>query len=173
MESQHSKNYNSYFIHGSYTSFSFTRIVAKNMPTLTPRQKILLYHCSTLITCCSCIVVDCKTELRPLYDEEVSRLVTNLPYLVQHVNVDEVVANLYLNHCINERQKEHLQTEPAKSVVFELVGILQRRSFADIKKLIEILKEAGHCHVATVINEGGGRLDSFISFLFYNYKIQQ
>ena len=92
-------------------------------------------------------------------NEEMSRLDTNLVCLLDSVNVDNLVYNLYAKNCIHRWQKEHLQNNlTMMKQVTELVDILVRRSYANFKEFINILDETGHCHVARVLREGGGLL---------------
>jgi len=106
-------------------------------------------------------VAECgHLEVRPLYDEEIQRLTTNLPMMLDKVNVDLIVHHLYANRCITRFQKEHLTEKKFSSIekVTELVEILIRRSFADFKLFLDVLDGNAHRHVAIVLREGGGSL---------------
>jgi len=95
-------------------------------------------------------------DVRPLSDEEMSRLDLNESYMKEHLTVKDVIIRLYSQMCISRMQTEYLESQPANQVVGELVSILVRRSFADLKKFIKILYVTGQDHIALVINEGGG-----------------
>jgi len=102
--------------------------------------------------CCDVI----GSDVRPLSDEEISRLDTNEHYLNEYLNVEDVIILLFSKQCISSMQRDYLQSQPHNQVVGKLVSVLVRRSFADLKKFIEILYETGQDHIAQVINEGGG-----------------
>lgn len=101
---------------------------------------------------------DEKTDVRPLSDEEISRLDTNLPSLLTSIEPDELLVHLYAKRCISSLQNDHIAAKPTcHEKIIELISILVRRSYADFKLFIDILKETKQGHVAEVITHGGGR----------------
>jgi Caspase recruitment domain len=107
-----------------------------------------------------------ETDIRPLSEEERSRLTTNLSRLLKSIEPESIIDHLFQKQCINEWQKQHLireSTDQDKNT--DLINILIKRSFANFKDFVCILKKTGQGHVADVIGEPGGLLKMLRFFL--------
>ena len=100
-----------------------------------------------------------ETDIRPLSVEERLRLRTNLPFLHKSMDAESIVDHLLQKQCINDWQKQHLRASTKKNE--DLINILTKRSFANFKDFVRILRKTGQGHVADVIGEPGGLLKMF------------
>ena len=103
------------------------------------------------------------TDERPLSEEECSRIDTNLRTLMDDITPPEIISYLYSKKCINDWQKEHLEKacKGMRKQNQELVEVLRRRSYANFKTFIEILRKTRHLNAAQVLEEGGGATELF------------
>lgn len=96
------------------------------------------------------------TDVGPLPDQQQDQLSVSLQNLLKMMEPEEVISRLYSEKCINQLQCEHLTTMSIRaSKIRELVDILKKRSYADFKKFLDILKKDNQGHVAKIIEEGG------------------
>jgi hypothetical protein len=112
-----------------------------------------------------------ETDVRPLSCKDSACLRSVLPYLLEFLSPDDCISHLVARECINRWQGEHLQKQTTShEQVGQLVDILHRRSYADIKQFFDILYETGQGHVASKLSEGGGQL-TFLHVSWFNCKI--
>ena len=70
----------------------------------------------------------------------------------------ELSGRLLAAEVIGHEQYEHVQSQTTSTERnSELVDILVRRSYADYKRFLEILRSTGQGHVAAVLNSTGGQ----------------
>jgi hypothetical protein len=100
-----------------------------------------------------------ETDVRPLEDEESVRLRKVLPFLLEFLSPGDCISHLYSRECISRSQAERIQKQTDRDKqVSQLVDILSRRSFRDMRQFVAILYEIGQGHVAERLVEGGGQL---------------
>jgi Caspase recruitment domain len=97
-------------------------------------------------------------DIRPLSDDQQSRLKRNYSTLVRIVNLDgDLIAALLSADCITWRQKEYIE-HPAiqhSESVRRLIDIMRRGSEVNFYKFIECLDETGLRPVSNILFEGG------------------
>jgi hypothetical protein len=99
-----------------------------------------------------------KYELRPLSEQQLSKLEVNLPFLEACIDPDSgLIGALYAKKCITRQQKEYLSDCRRCERNSALLDIISRRSAAHFVSFIEALNELGQTHIARVLDEGGGR----------------
>ncbi len=109
-----------------------------------------------------------ETDVRPLSDEESAWLRKKLPFLLDFLSPDDCINHLFARECINRWQAEHLRKQTTScEQVDQLIDILSRRSYADIKQFVGILFEIGQEHVTSKLVEGGGQLP-FLRVSWFN-----
>lgn len=95
----------------------------------------------------------------PLSPEEDKSLDFHQPILVEKIEPDELINQLYSKAVITERQHRaltHFQNPDAKSEL--LIEILRRSSRRNYQLVIECLNLTGQPHVAELLKKGGGKL---------------
>lgn len=105
-------------------------------------------------------VSDCKTEYGddwPLGQDQISILNANQEILVDLMDPNDLIGQLFSAEVLNYRQQKSISSEPNVFVKTQtLLEIIRRRSLRDYKKTIEGLHATNQSHVAQILEEGGG-----------------
>jgi len=96
-------------------------------------------------------------DIRPLSDDQQSRLKRNYSTLVHLINSkDGLIGELYAADCITSLQKEYIESASRQSKSNErLIKIVVRGSETDYHKLIKCLYNTGQRHVSRILMDDG------------------
>jgi len=79
--------------------------------------------------------------------------------LIRLLEPDELCSELLAVEVIGHLQCEHIRSQTTRvDKNNELVDVLVRRSYADLRQFVATLQATGQRHVADVLISGGGRL---------------
>ena len=114
----------------------------------------------------------CCGQDRPLNEEEVSIIDTNLSFLRSHIDPTDLIVRLMADDVITPLHREkidsyHTDWEKAG----ELLKIITKRSCAAFVQFIKSLKGTNQTHIAKILEDGGGK-SNFIAISFF-YKCDQ
>lgn len=98
----------------------------------------------------------------PLTADKIQILDRNQEYLVDQIDPLELISHLFASGVLSARQRAAISSRGANYERSELLlEILRRKSRNDYQKVIVHLDQTNQKHVAEILRQGGGNLNSF------------
>ena len=98
-----------------------------------------------------------KGDGRPLQDEEMRKLRVLRPFLVDNICLDGLLDQLLANGCISRMQFDGIRQHASDAnKIREMLDILERRSYEQLKVFVSCLKSTHQKQIAQEIESTGG-----------------
>ena len=94
--------------------------------------------------------------MRPLDDKQVKRISLNWKFLVERIQWDRLLAELYAHNCITEIQFGFINEHPEKVRNEHFLKLLSCKSIAEFNKFMSCLANTGQRHLVALLTTDSG-----------------
>ena len=104
------------------------------------------------------VVVQYNGPVRPLSDEQVTKLEKKRPTLIKKIDMESGLTDLlWSREAITEIHRDHIRSyRTDREKIGEMINILIRRSYKDLETFVDCLIKTNQSHIADYITEDGG-----------------